>query len=672
MIQAETVNPDTRRRFGEKNGPTSGALPEPAPGKWRPVAPAVLAALSLVLFVVVLLRNACLVDDTYIGLRTVDNFVNGYGLTWNIAERVQAYTCPLWILLVSAAYFVTREAYFTTVFLSAAVSLLALAFVFRAARSVPHAVLAVLLLTFSKAFMDYSASGLENPLAHLLVAWFFCTFVCRESNPRTLLLLSFIAALGVVNRMDCLLVFAPALVYTWYRVRGWKGLALMALGFVPFLLWECFSLFYYGFLFPNTAYAKLGTGIDRWTLLVQGCHYLANSLRLDPVTLWGVFLCLAVPFLPGQRRLAPLAAGIVLYLLYVVAVGGDFMSGRFLTVPLAASVLLLVRCPVSSPRLAWAVGCAVVVTLGLLGRYPPILSGADYGRYRSDCSEVGLDHGIGDERGCYYPHAGFLNVLRQGGEPEHRWVTQGRAARRQGCRLAIKGNVGYFGFYAGPHVFVLDPGALADPLLARLPSVRTTAWRVGHFTRKVPAGYVESLLTGENWIADAKLAAYWDKIALVTRGPLFDVGRLRAIWGLNTGRYDGLIDRSFRDASRLELRLSELPSEAAADRYIFFPQTGVQIDLEGRRLPPRLEVSLPNDDYYEVLYLHGEETLARQVVRPAQVVLTEGMTTYPLDVPGGAVRKDCTGIRIVPIPDFNDRCCRIGHLRLVGPTRGGL
>ncbi len=44
-------------------------------------------------------------DDAYITLRTVDNFINGYGLTWNISERVQAYTHPLWMFLLSIYIF---------------------------------------------------------------------------------------------------------------------------------------------------------------------------------------------------------------------------------------------------------------------------------------------------------------------------------------------------------------------------------------------------------------------------------------------------------------------------------------------------------------------------------------------------------------------------------------
>jgi len=57
------------------------------------------------LFIIVLVNTAWLTDDSYITFRTVDNFFNGYGLTWNVSERVEAYSNPLWMFLVSIPYF---------------------------------------------------------------------------------------------------------------------------------------------------------------------------------------------------------------------------------------------------------------------------------------------------------------------------------------------------------------------------------------------------------------------------------------------------------------------------------------------------------------------------------------------------------------------------------------
>ena len=66
----------------------------------------------------IILRNAWICDDAYITFRTVDNFIHGHGLTWNLAERVQAYTHPLWMMIISFFYLFTKEIYYTVIFLS--------------------------------------------------------------------------------------------------------------------------------------------------------------------------------------------------------------------------------------------------------------------------------------------------------------------------------------------------------------------------------------------------------------------------------------------------------------------------------------------------------------------------------------------------------------------------
>ena len=48
------------------------------------------------LFAVVLVRTAWVSDDAYITFRTVDNFLAGYGLRWNVGERVQTLGSRAW------------------------------------------------------------------------------------------------------------------------------------------------------------------------------------------------------------------------------------------------------------------------------------------------------------------------------------------------------------------------------------------------------------------------------------------------------------------------------------------------------------------------------------------------------------------------------------------------
>ena len=70
---------------------------------WSPRLGHLPRLLAVALFLVVVFCGAWLCDDAYISFRTADNFVHGYGLTWNVQERVQAYTHPLWLLLFSGS-----------------------------------------------------------------------------------------------------------------------------------------------------------------------------------------------------------------------------------------------------------------------------------------------------------------------------------------------------------------------------------------------------------------------------------------------------------------------------------------------------------------------------------------------------------------------------------------
>jgi len=97
--------------------------------------------------------------------------------------------------------------------------------------------------------------------------------------------LTLLAALAAVNRMDSVLLYVPALIEVFWRERSWRSAWRMALGWSPLLMWLAFSLFYYGFPFPNTAYAKLNDAIPLGPRLAQGFYYLWNSLRWDPLTL---------------------------------------------------------------------------------------------------------------------------------------------------------------------------------------------------------------------------------------------------------------------------------------------------------------------------------------------------------------------------------------------------
>jgi arabinofuranosyltransferase len=98
-------------------------------------------------------------------------------------------------------------------------------------------------------------------------------------------------------------------------------------------------------------------------------------------------------------------------------------------------------------------------------------------------------------------------------------------------------------FLAGANAALIDPFALTDPFLARLPSLAKESdedWTTGHWKRPIPDGYRETVETGSNRLADAKLARLYDAMQLITTGPLWSLARFRAILRLNTGQLDWL------------------------------------------------------------------------------------------------------------------------------------
>lgn len=482
------------------------------------------------LFLLVVIRYGWTADDAYISLRTVWNFTHGYGLTWNPVERVQAFTHPLWLFVLAAAHALSGEMYLTVLLVSILCSTLAVALVLaRLATRLPQAVAFVALLLCSQAVLDYTTSGLENPLSLLLAAIFCWLWFAPAEQPKPLFWLFLVGCLLTLNRLDLVLLVLPALAWLLWQQRSWRSLLMASLALLPLLAWEAFSLIYYGVPFPNTYYAKLSTGIPAAEYRLQGLLYLVDLATHDPGTLLLVLLGIGTAFgSDTTRRL--LACGPLLYLAYVISAGGDFMQGRFLSVPaFIAAILLTVERhdaatqPFGSKAMLGSVALVVVLAatrlLNIEGPDPLIRAS-----------------GVANERQYYAASTALSNHSRERRVPyNHPWGELGRSmSQRPPERIFEAGVIGFMGYAAGPTVQLVDHHALSDAFLARLPCTRP--WRIGHFRRALPEGYLASLRSGENRIADPALRPLYDDVRLVTRGELFSVERWAAIGRLNRYR----------------------------------------------------------------------------------------------------------------------------------------
>lgn len=535
-----------------------------------------LAAFAL--FSYVLLASAWVNDDAYITFRVIDNWFQGYGLRWNVVERVQVYTHPLWMFLLSGLYAVTGELFYSSIALSVLLSLSCLAIGLRAMPRQAQGVALFALLLSSKAFIDYTSSGLENPLTYALYAWFALVFLRTTSGhdadgalapvpaidadragrplasdasaaARTLGLLTLIAALAFVNRIDSLLPLLPALLHrAWivWRAHGWRALGPALLGGLPAMAWLLFAVVYYGFPFPNTYYAKIATGLPDSIRLQQGFAYLTNSLRFDPITLVIIAIASGLAFLRGSGVRA-LAAGLMVGVAYVVWVGGDYMSGRFLAAMAFLGALLVARALASWPAAAGAI--AMLAMYNIVWPQAPIKTTAAY----EMAWPWQTQNGIKDERGAFHKSTNLLGFAPFSPLPDFPYIATGESLRAAASVAALP-TIGMAGFHAGPETYIIDVNGLGDPLMARLPvdeSIYFDFW-TSHYTRPMPEGYERSRETGENHIADPLVHAYFDRLRLVTSGPIWSWDRWKAIGRLNLGS-----DRHFHEevfaARRLDL-----------------------------------------------------------------------------------------------------------------------
>ena len=65
---------------------------------------------SLFIFAYEIFSTAWLGDDSLFTIRTILNLLNGYGPVFNVGERVQAYTHPLWFFLLSFLFSISLTA----------------------------------------------------------------------------------------------------------------------------------------------------------------------------------------------------------------------------------------------------------------------------------------------------------------------------------------------------------------------------------------------------------------------------------------------------------------------------------------------------------------------------------------------------------------------------------
>lgn len=275
-------------------------------------------------------RYFVLNDDAMISMRYAHNLARGDGLVWNIGERVEGFSNPLWTVYMAFWHLLPIPASKMSlpIQLTGMVLLaLNLVFVRRIALKLTGnewiALSAASLTAFYKPLNNWGLLGMEVSLLVLLVSaavWAMLRAIEEEHFDRTPYLL---LGLGTLVRFDMAVPLLVLLLANLYFDRAQRrqhltyGLGALAIGLG---LQTGFRLAYYGEWLPNTYYLKL-TGIPTLVRIANGFTALLSLM-------WNTGWALALlPFtLLFFRRDRATVTLILLFLgqaAYSVYVGGD-------------------------------------------------------------------------------------------------------------------------------------------------------------------------------------------------------------------------------------------------------------------------------------------------------------------------------------------------------------
>ena len=514
--------------------------------KWR-----LFSAIGFCLIVIALAWQS---DDAYHGYVMSRHLAEGQGLVYNIGERSTASTCPLFTLIIALAYFFTREMYFTSLAVCTLLSLGAyVILVYKLCRTKEQVAVSFIALSGSQAFISYTTSGLENSLLFFLSAVFLLTLKNKERyDGKSMFILALTLSLLAMARMDSVLVFVPVIVWLYLfkrdKVSFIKAVGIGILGLLPFILWETFACFYFGFPFPNPAYVKLGTAIAMVEYIKRGILYTLYTGLDDAVVIVIPGAAVLMSLFSRKLKYILISSGILLYGVYIIRIGGDFMMGRHFTNLFFVSVCLFIMM-LNDPA-ADAGKLPLIRKVFYVSVFVSVIFAATFGRTVGSQYLAGhkFSSQISDEREYYFGTTGLYNnvlSLIKTGElciPET-WNNDATDdLRSEGLNGGIIDNAAGILVYYNPDLYLNDTYALGDPFLSKLPAEYNENWRVGHLRREVPHGYRASIWYDENRIKDDDLHEFYDKIRLITRGDLFAEGRIRTIIDMNLGKYRYLID----------------------------------------------------------------------------------------------------------------------------------
>jgi arabinofuranosyltransferase len=317
----------------------------------------ILKSIALIMFFVglLLVHSArympFFADDALISLRYADRLIQGWGLTWTNGPPVEGYSNLMWIFLVAflgstGIDLVAASRILGLLGMGAVIAFVIARYMISGQRTAPlFGVLTGLLFFVGVAPVAvWAIGGLEQPLVAAALAGviplYWMAMEDGFKNRSIAFTLSFLLGVLCLTRPDgplfSMAIMTSAALSCLLAKRRWPWSFMAIVVSMPILFYGgqlIFRLLYYGEWLPNTALVKLNPSSKH---LLGGFLYVWHGLlALSPVSFLAVlFLCIGTFYSTSRERFMPLILMTLLWLIYLVAIGGDIFPAYRHFVPI--------------------------------------------------------------------------------------------------------------------------------------------------------------------------------------------------------------------------------------------------------------------------------------------------------------------------------------------------
>jgi hypothetical protein len=334
-------------------------------------------------------------DDAFIYFRYAENLVHGQGLVFNPGERVEGFTSPLWMMLLSVTTYLHVSPLLAAgvlgTFSAAATVLLSIDDARRCGPPGAFAALAPIALATWIPLVLWAASGLETCLfTALLLAAFtsYRAWLGTEGAPsaRGGFVPGVLLAAALLARPEGALavITIGAAVALRKDRRAGAAVVVLAPSILAATLLVVARALYYHEVLPNPFYAKLGGTFRHYAL---GAWYVARFVGAAPLV-WLIPVLLVRRGWASVRGVGALSAFLGLWILNVIRTGGDYFQYFRFMVPVAPLLFALGAhgaahaCSLiaNGRRRAWAPAAAVALAVAVVAlQYDPIADHPQHG-----------------------------------------------------------------------------------------------------------------------------------------------------------------------------------------------------------------------------------------------------------------------------------------------------